>query len=268
MLEQILPIVNATKEDAKFAFDAELAPKELQVRRTKNYSQFKTIKGNRRVAMGHVNNLIKMMAQYNLLPQFVGVATRDGFLVDGQHRLKAAEANDEWFYFTTIPQKVDDIIVTLVNSVQLKWTVDDYVNFFADRGNEQYAWLRERHLETKISNSSLLALFRTRMRITDLRAGTMVLFTTKEEEQYLFALLDGYFAVKKYLDRNVWTDQDFVIAIRKMYQQINSEELIEAIQRWGKVIPQQDHDKDYLRLFEDIINKGKHKEGKNQVRFF
>jgi hypothetical protein len=253
-------------EKNEFIFDSEIAPKEFQVKRTKNYTQFKTITGNRTVNMGHVNNLVKMIAKNNLLPHFIGVVTKDGFLVDGQHRLKAAEANNLWFYFTVIPESVDDIIVSLVNSVQLRWTVDDYVNFFADRGQVQYAWIRELHNNHKISNSSLIAMFKGGTTIKDLRNGTLVLFTTSDEEQYLLALLEGYLELKDSLDRRVWTDQDFIKALRKIFQQANSKELIVAIERWGKIIPAQDHDRDYLRVFEEVLNKGKQE--KNFYRFF
>lgn len=256
-----------TKRVDEFQFDAEIAPEELQVRRTKNYDQFKTIKGNRKVQIGHVNNLTKMINKYNLLPQFVGVVTKDGYLVDGQHRLASAKENKMWFYFTIIPENVDDIIVAIVNSVQLKWTIDDYVNFFADRGEAQYVWLRNLHNEYKVSNSSLMAFFTNRnMRINHLRNGTLKLFTTPDEEQILLALLDGYMDLKHSLDRQVWVDQDFILALRTMFQQVNSEEIKTAIDRWGKVIPTQDHAKDYMRLFEEIINKGKH--GQSHIRFF
>lgn len=249
-----------------FEFDAELAPEEFQILRTKNYKQFKSIKGNRKIAIGHVNHLVKMIARYNLLPQFVGVVTKDGFLIDGQHRNKAAEANKLWFYFTVIPEKIDDIIVSLVNSVQLRWTIDDYVNFFADRGEKQYVWLRDLHYKHKIGNSTLMSLFKNKAGIPELRNGHLKFYDTSDEEQYLLALLDGYLEVKPYLDRNVWSDQDFVVALRKMFQQINSKELIVAIDRWGKIIPQQDHEKDYLRVFEEVLNKGKHE--KSHIRFF
>lgn len=254
------------KEENIFSFDAEIAPPKFQILRTKNYDQFKTIKGNRKVSIGHVNNLIRMISKYNLLPQFVGVATKDGYLIDGQHRKGAAKTNKLWFYFTVIPEAVDDIIVSLVNSVQLKWMVDDYVNFFADRGMKQYVWVRELHERYKIGNSTLMSLFKNKSRIIDLRSGKLKFFTTVEEEQYLIALLEGYLDVRPVLDRNVWSDQDFVVALRRMFQQVNSKEIVLAIERWGKIVPQQDHEKDYLRLFEEILNKGKH--AKSHVRFF
>lgn len=259
-------ITTLSKQKNDFIFDAEIAPRELQLRRTKNYDQFKKILGNRDVNMGHVNNLIKMISKYNLLAQFVGVVTKDGFLVDGQHRLKAAEVNKLWFYFTVIPETVDDIIVSLVNSVQLKWTVDNYVDFFADRGLTQYIWVRELHEKHKISNSSLVALFKGRTDIRELRSGQLNLYTNSEEEQYLLGLIEGYLELKPHLDRRVWVDQDFIKALRKIFQQVTSKQLIAAIEKWEKIIPAQDHDKDYLRLFEEIVNRGKYE--KNHLRFF
>lgn len=252
-----------------FIFDAQLAPKNLQIQRTKNYDQFLTIKGNRKVNMGHVNNLVKMIAKYNLLPQFVGVVTKDGYLIDGQHRLEAAKANDLWFYFSIIPETVDDVIVSLVNAVQLKWTVDDYVNFFADRGNKQYSWIRDLHTQHKVSNSSLIQYFtggKGNGSLFKMRAGELVVYKSQEDQEYLLALLEGYMDLKRSLDKEIWSDQDFIRALRVIFQQFNSEQVKVAIETYGKVITKQDHDKDYLRVFEDVMNKNKHE--KNHIRFF
>ncbi len=252
-----------------FTFDAELAPKELQIKRTKNYDQFLTVKGNRKVQIGHVNNLIKVIAKHNLLPQFVGVVTKDGYIVDGQHRLQAAKANDLWFYFSVIPETIDDIIVSLVNAVQLKWTIDDYVNFFADRGNEQYIWIRELHNQYKVSTSSLIQYFTRGSgggRLSKMRSGKLIVYKSLEDQAYLLALLEGYMDLKKSLDKEIWSDQDFIRALRVIFQQFNSEQVKAAIESYGKIIIKQDHDKDYLRVFEDVMNKNKHE--KNHIRFF
>jgi hypothetical protein len=252
-----------------FVFDAEIAPKELQARRTKNYGQFKKIVGNRTVNMGHVNNLTKMIATYNLLPQFVGVVTKDGFIVDGQHRLKSAEVNKLWFYFTIIPETVDDIIVAVVNSAQLRWRVDDYINFYADRGNAQYIWLRDLHNEYRVGMSTLVYLFGVKNLHSSagiIRNGTLQFFTNQDEEQYLMGLLDGYLKLKAVLDQTIYYDRDFVQALRKIFEQVSVEQVLTAIEKYGKAIVLQHHEKDYLRLFEEVINKGKH-EG-SQVRFF
>lgn len=257
------------KRADSFVFDSELAPKALQVRRTKNYDQFRKIKGNRKVQMGHVNNLVKMISKYNLLPHFVGVVTKDGYIIDGQHRLEAAKANDLWFYFTIVPEKIDDIIVSLVNAVQLKWTVDNYINFFADRGEKQYRWIRELHEQYKVSNSSLIVFFTGGIgsgSLRNMREGKLQVFNNSEEEQYLLALLEGYMDLKHSFDKEVWVDQDFIKALRIIFQQFNSEQVKGAVARYGKIIIKQDHDKDYLRVFEDVFNKSKH--DKNRIRFF
>lgn len=255
--------------DSDFVFDAEIAPKELQVRRTKNYKQFKKIVGNRSTNPGHVNNLTKMIAKYNLLPQFVGVVTKDGFIVDGQHRLKSAEANKFWFYFTIIPESIDDIIVAIVNSVQLRWRVDDYINFYADRGNAQYIWLRDLHNKYKVGMSTLCYLFgvnNSHYSNKNIKTGSLQFFTNQDEEQYLMGLLDGYLKLKEVLDQTIYYDRDFVTTLRKIFEQVSVEQLLTAIDKYGKVITLQHQEKDYLRLFEEVINKGKYE--KNQIRFF
>lgn len=140
------------------------------------------------------------------------------------------------------------------------------INFFADRGNQQYIWLRELHEKYKISNSSLVTLFIMRGDVRKLRLGETKFFSNLEEEEYCLALLEGYLSLEPVLDIKVWVDQDFIRALRIMFQSINSEELGTAIEKYGKIITVQDHDKDYLRVFEEVVNKGKQKA--NHARFF
>lgn len=260
-----LQMTNNKKMDS-FIFDSEIVPKELQIRRTKNYAQFKTIKGNRTVKMGHVNELVKAINKNNLLPQFVSVVTKDGYLVDGQHRLKACEANDFWFYFTIIPESVDDIIVALVNSVQLRWRPIDWVNFFADRGYPQYVWIRETMVEYKLSLVQIVYLLKSRIDINSLRNGKLTFFTTEEEKIYCHDLINAYLDLKDTFDKQVWTDSDFCRALRIMFQQMNVEQIKAGIEKWGKIVSVQNDSREYLRLFEEIMNKGKHE--KSMLRFF
>lgn len=236
----------------------------VKVRATRDYDKFKRIIGNRPVKIPHVNALIKSIAGNNLLYGFVGVVTKDDYIIDGQHRLEAAKANNLWFYYIKIEEKIDDIIVALVNSSHLAWRPDDYVNFYAERGNEQYIFLKEEHNESGVSVANLVSLWRNKG--NRLKKGELSLFSNDEEKKLLIEMLEAFLSLKDTISTKVFLDREFVVACRVMFQQVSSSDIIEAINKGHLEVTPQTVTKDYLRIFEALFNRYRHE--KNQIRFF
>lgn len=239
-----------------------------EIIKSNNYDQFKRIIGNREVVMNHINDMVQIINQVNLLSVFPFVVTQDGYLVDGQHRLAACKANKWDFYYLVIPFLLDEVVVALINSHQLKWRPEDYLNFYAERGSEQYIFVKELIVKSKVSLANIIALIKpTRFSASkELKNGTLRVFSTQEEKQLAIDLLDAYLQVKPVFNHEVWMDRDFVQAFRTMIQQVSVPEIIEYVQKANIEITPQINSKDYLRVFESVFNKFRHK--KNHVRFF
>ena len=132
----------------------------MKILATKEYDQFKTITGNRSVEVNHVNHLVSLNSEVNLLSQFPGTVTKDGYLFDGQHRLAACKANDWDFYYTVSDKtlaELGDTIVALTNTAQRKWGIPNFIHYFTSHGREQYlahSVVQERDCDHRIGSES------------------------------------------------------------------------------------------------------------------
>lgn len=126
---------------------------------TTDYSIFDIEEGQRKVKPWHVDRLARSINKYGFLPSFPLSVTEDMALVDGQHRLKAAEKLGSPVYYKIVSERDDDLMLTL-NRTSLNWSTDDYLNNFVSRDYEEYKKLKTLH-ETfggKLSLASVLAL--------------------------------------------------------------------------------------------------------------
>lgn len=101
----------------------------LTIQRTTYYSQFRSISSNREVDMTHVRHLAEAIRNNNLLHLNPIIVNQDLQIIDGQHRLEAAEQLKVPIYYV-----VDDGIkktdIALLNSNQKNWSVMDYINYW------------------------------------------------------------------------------------------------------------------------------------------
>lgn len=103
---------------------------------TKDYGQFKKVKGNREIIQSHVERLKKAIAEKKLdVPILVNKT--DKAVMDGQHRLEAYKQ-------LGLPIKFmygnfnDQLDVARINANQKKWSLDNYCDFHAKRGKQDY----------------------------------------------------------------------------------------------------------------------------------
>lgn len=95
---------------------------------TKDYSIFKDFSSNREVDHKHVNKLVSAIQKRNLLHVNPIVVDENMRVIDGQHRLAAAQKlGVEIFYIQEAINRGD---ISMLNSNQKNWTGMDYINFF------------------------------------------------------------------------------------------------------------------------------------------
>lgn len=237
---------------------------------TKDYDQFKTVVGNRPVNITHVNRLIEEIARENLLESFPAFISSDGYMLDGQHRLKAAKANDLEYFFTVSSKTANEHSIGFINSAQKLWTLDDFVHFYAENGNAQYQFLEEQAKKYNLTSARLIALCSSVSALIVSRAkkGLLHIFTTEDEKQYLSELLDAYVALKSTFPVEVWGHYKFMGAIKSMFKQVSVEDINAKMAKYPGVFEYKRTTNEYLRQFEDIFNKFK-REGKSDFyRFF
>ena len=109
---------------------------------TKDYGMFKLLDGNRDPEKAtRLKKLEKSIKEVGFLPTPVIVNERYE-VIDGQARLKTAEKLEHPVYFMIVPGIGLNECVAL-NQASTAWTMKDYIDSYAERGNEHYVTLRE-----------------------------------------------------------------------------------------------------------------------------
>lgn len=229
----------------------------MRIQSTTNYHQFKDIRGNREINRVHLNKLVKSIEDNDMLEANPIIVNDLMQILDGQHRLLAAEKLGVPIHYVVIPTgNISE--VQLFNSNLRAWTMINFLNSYIARGNENYVELKKFMDKTGLSLGISLMLFsgtskakNGRSTVNDFKNGD---FTTNFKE---FAETT-YKAIKKiapFCDDVSWNDREMVSAMMLVHRAgITYDDLIEKIERSGMRIPRFATRKPYIRLFEDILS--------------
>jgi hypothetical protein len=126
--------------------------------KTTDYTQFKVLSGNRAIDKGHVINLAKSLAQRpDLLAARPILVNKDMEVIDGQHRLAAAQQLKIPVYYDVADLHLEDTIV--INHNQRNWSLGDYAKSYADLGKKDYQTFMELREEYPWFNDSGLVKY-------------------------------------------------------------------------------------------------------------
>lgn len=100
-----------------------------ELKNTKSYEIFKQIVSNRETDPAHVRKLVKSIQANNLLHLNPIIVTEKMEVIDGQHRLEAAELLNLPVYFI-VDDSINKESISQLNSVKKNWSMIDYVNYW------------------------------------------------------------------------------------------------------------------------------------------
>ncbi|MGN6437240.1 MAG: ParB N-terminal domain-containing protein [Agriterribacter sp.] len=109
----------------------------MQLQATKNYKMFKLVNSNREVDEAHVKRIMESIKEKNLLsvhPINVNTALE---VIDGQHRLSAAEKLGVDIYYI-VNDDISSKDMSRLNSIKKNWTLEDYLNHYIVEGLLEY----------------------------------------------------------------------------------------------------------------------------------
>ena len=113
----------------------------IRIYETREYSIFKTLRGNRVIDDNRVGSIIESINEVGLM--HAPVVVNEKFeLIDGQHRVEACKRLGMPVYFY-IEEGAGMQTCIAMNRVAKTWTDADYIHMFADQGNKEYAQLRD-----------------------------------------------------------------------------------------------------------------------------
>lgn len=105
---------------------------------------------NRPIQRGQVDRLKALIEEKGYNKGLPIIVDKDGNILDGQHRYVACK---ELGIEPIIVEGGTDDLIPLLNSTQLKWKTEDYVNYYAGKGLPDYIILKNICLAKKISPS-------------------------------------------------------------------------------------------------------------------
>lgn len=108
-----------------------------KIQSTDNYDKFKFCEFNRKIDKNHVKKLLTSISSNNLLEFCPILVDNKMQIIDGQHRLMAAKELNLPIYYQIKEDAVDEDIV-LLNASSKRWSLEDYVNYYAKKGKKNY----------------------------------------------------------------------------------------------------------------------------------
>lgn len=232
--------------------------------KTRNYNRFSLIQGNRFISESHLKKMIKSIGHNNLLPQNPIIVNKQMQVIDGQHRLKAAETLNLPIYYTVI-EKGSIEEVQFLNANQKSWSLFDFVQSYAERGNINYIALKKfsEEYNLPLSISAELIGVPQRHQTDVVKNGTFIAQQEEKGRKIANCLME----YRRYANSNILRSRDFVRAVKYMVENepVRHFELIRKLALLNKKIEKQASFKNYLRVFEDVYNW---KRGNGVVRIF
>lgn len=240
---------------------------EITVYKTKDYSRFEFIEGNRGLNHNKIKNIIaEIEAGNDVLKYNPILVEKNGNKLrvpDGQHRFFISKKLGRYVYYIIMDEKKTMAEIARVNSNVEKWSQKDFINCYITQGNKHYKKLKEFIDLYKINVGTSLRL------LTFGQPGTEGSNTelTKQFENGMFevktwdqaaAIADN---VKKFQSFPFHTDRGFVIAIYKIIKAdlITIDTLLDAYNKNPDKLEKQASYKQYLYNLEQLVNVGKQK---------
>ena len=221
----------------------------MQVKETKNYEMFSSIKGNRPKNQLHLSRLKKSMEEELLVSPIV--VNEKYQVIDGQHRLQiSTELNLPVRYIVCEGYGLDE--VHRLNQNGKNWTTPEFIEGYANMGYKDFIYLRDFTERMGLNVSSAITLLGDEggKANQSIKNGTWTI-TNKDRAEKIgnwVSIIQPYFSRGK---------QDvFVRALIRLYNNPNFEfsVLISKISKQPTSLVPCVNVEQYLTLLEDIYN--------------
>lgn len=115
---------------------------ENVILQTANHEIFRLDPSNRKISQDKLDRMYTAIEARNLLHLFPIVVSRDLTVIDGQHRLKVAQALGTPIYYIVSDQmRIED--ASLINTNIDRWKAEDWLDHWCSRGMPEYLRLKE-----------------------------------------------------------------------------------------------------------------------------
>lgn len=231
-----------------------------EVSKTINYFQFNRIASNRKVDQKHVTELVNEIQKENLLHLFPILVNSAFEVIDGQHRLAAAEKLGLYIHY-----QVDDQInkghIARVNKFSKNWNINDYINFWTKENQPGFDKLSSFMIENPlIPPSTIMKMLHGNNTTADLRQG-IVQVDYYDRAVNICALVREYSNIIPFA-----YERNFVIAVMNSVKtkDYDHQEMRRQLEYQSRKLVKCVSVKQYTEMLEEIYN---YKKSKNLLKF-
>ena len=234
------------------------------VMKTKDYSRFKTLGGNRQLNELHLKRLLTSVMVKNLLFANPILVNEKFEIIDGQHRFAVCQNLGFPVHYLLVENLGLSEVQTL-NANTKNWKIEDYIDGYCDMGLQEYCYLKSLMTKTGLGVTILLGIF---------AAGTTsgsTLYSLREGELKLIHKNRGLVMLQWIKD---WvkhyegaTRRSFVFALVHLYETkgYNHEKMMQKLQYQSTKLVDCTNTKTYVALLEEVYN---FRERGEKLRFF
>lgn len=232
----------------------------METQKTLNHFQFKHIASNRPVDEKHVDSLVKKIKEKNMLHLFPILVNNRFEVIDGQHRLAAAERLKEYIHYI-IDDKVSKADIANVNVLAKNWNLIDFINYWTVEKAPGYDVFTEFMIDNPlIAVSTAMRLMDDGNTTKGLKEGVVKLGQREQAIAIAAYLkeLNGFFEYAY--------QRNFVLALMTCMRTpgYDQELMSQKIQKQPRSLVNCISVKQYIGLLEEIYNHGS---SKNRLRF-
>ena len=228
---------------------------------SRDYKEFKIITSNREISPTKVRHIMKSIKEMDLTEANPIIVNQNFEVLDGQHRLEACKLLKLPIYWHQVPVNgLTDKAMILLNANQQSWTQTDYVRHYAKKGVDSYKIVLNMVNNRGYSMSCALSMCSQQgSSTTGVKNGTMKI------GKIPIYIIDG--VLKEFRSIISWNiDTKLVRAVVRLLKSTEYDHRQDFVkisaQRYNMV--RFADDRDYVKFFEECLNKGKMK--KNRVK--
>ena len=181
---------------------------------SKNYKLFKFFGFNRPVANNHVTTLVESMKTWGFTSTITVIRTDvvdkvlGYYILDGQHRFRAAQILDIPFKFDIVDIKTKLELAQFiadVNNSAKAWGTNQFLNVWAKMEINEYVKLLKVQEETKIQITPLVKAYTGKSTMAEFRKGEMTFIDEAKSDKIIEQIVDlnDYLPTKAFCRRAI-----------------------------------------------------------------
>lgn len=247
---------------------------ETALHYTKNFDDFVLMRGNRKVVDKHARSLMKrMQEQGNLTTHFPIIVNEKMEVIDGQHRLEALKRLNAmnaknpdgeiiWTPFYRVEVGLTTDSIRHINNGHRNWTWQDYMTSYVSEGKDVYERFKNliEHFGFDFTTTLHYCCGDKHDKLNSFREGELVI----KDQQKTFQLLKWYKEVTEAADH---ANTVFAQAMYQLMQhpEYDHSRMERKMNLYSSALKRFVTRADYLRVIEDIYNRGQTEETKRRL---